>query len=110
MFVQRAETSPCRGEGAGDSDAAPVGSLFNIAGEGFGPEPGQVAVYVNGLELQAEIQGWYDLGVRVKLPQLPLTGAAQTEIVVVRGDGAAANPLSVTLTPATTAVLPVATP
>ena len=31
----------------------------------LGPEPGQVLVYVKDLELDTEIQGWYDLGVRI---------------------------------------------
>ena len=30
---------------------------------------------IEGLELDAEIQGWFDLGVRVKIPDLPLTDA-----------------------------------
>jgi len=51
------------------------------------------------LELDAEIQGWYDLGVRAKLPNLPLAAATDAEIVVVRGDGAVANPLSLRIMP-----------
>jgi hypothetical protein len=35
--------------------------------------------------------------VRVKLPSLPVAGDARAELVVVRGDGAAANPIAVKL-------------
>ncbi len=76
------------------------GSMIDIAGEGFGPEPGEIIVHINGLELQAEIYGWYDLGVHFKLPALPLASETTAEIVVVRGDGAVANPVQVTVTPA----------
>jgi len=78
------------------SSAAAGGELL-IAGEGFGPQPGRVLVSLAGLELEGEILGWYDLGVRVKLPHLPLAKAAEAELVVIRGDGAAANPLKITI-------------
>jgi len=70
-----------------------------IAGEGFGPQPGQVLVHMAGLELEGEILGWYDLGVRVALPNLPLASPVKAELIVVRGDGIAANPLSITVLP-----------
>jgi hypothetical protein len=70
-----------------------------LAGEGFGPEPGQVLVHLGNVEMQAEILGWYDLGVRLALPALPLAGPADAEIIVIRDDGAAANPLQITITP-----------
>ncbi|MAG92690.1 MAG: hypothetical protein CMJ48_02915 [Planctomycetaceae bacterium] len=89
---------------ASDVDVASAGSLLNIAGEGFGPEPGQAIVVVNGLELQAEIQGWYDLGVQIKLPMLPLAAPANAELIIVRGDEAAANPLEIQLLPAGTPI------
>ncbi len=78
---------------------AAAGTEVILAGEGFGPEPGQVLVHLAGLELEAEILGWYDLGVRLALPMLPLAGPANAEVIVVRGDGAAANPLKITVTP-----------
>jgi hypothetical protein len=93
-----------------DVDAVAVGDMVSIAGEGFGPEPGQVLVYVKGLELEAEIQGWYDLGVRIKVPDLPLTQEAEAELVIVRGDAAAANPVRLTLAPAGTELLPAPQP
>jgi hypothetical protein len=93
-----------------DVDQAAGGAMINLAGEGLGPEPGQVIVYVSGIELQAEIIGWYDLGVRFKLPNLPLAAAADAEIVVLRGDGAATNPLSMVITPSSAGSVPVPQP
>lgn len=84
---------------AADTEAAPAGSAITIAGEGFGPEPGRVLVFVAGLELEAAIEGWYDLGVRAVLPGLQLAAPTAAEIVVIRGDGAAADPLTFTLLP-----------
>jgi hypothetical protein len=78
--------------------AAPGGEIL-LAGEGFGPQPGQVLVHMGGLELEGEIRGWYDLGARVALPQLPLAAPAEAELIVVRGDGAAANPLKIVVDP-----------
>ena len=87
------------------TSAAP-GSMVNVAGEGFGPEPGEVIVHINGLELQAEIYGWYDLGVHIKLPALPVATETQAEIVVVRGDGAVSNPVQVLIVPAKRPITP----
>ncbi|MEX0703102.1 MAG: hypothetical protein WD069_13485 [Planctomycetales bacterium] len=97
---------------AADVDAAPAGSAINLAGEGLGPEPGRVLVFVGGLELEAVTEGWYDLGVRIALPGLQLAAPAAAEIVVVRGDGAATDPLSFTLMPTAAAVVaaPLPTP
>ncbi|MFH1923486.1 MAG: hypothetical protein ABIP48_26800 [Planctomycetota bacterium] len=79
---------------------AAAGSEVTVAGEGFGPEPGQVLVHLGGMELEAEILGWFDLGVRLALPDLPLAGSAKAKLIVIRGDGAAANPLEIAITPA----------
>jgi hypothetical protein len=84
-----------------DSMGDSVAKVINLAGEGLGPEPGQVLVNVNGMEFQAEILGWYDLGIQAKLPDVPLAGAVHAEVFVVRGDGAASNPMPVELGPAT---------
>ncbi len=81
-----------------DSMTPLAGTELNIAGEGFGPEPGQVLVHVGGIELQAEIEGWYDLGVRVKLPSLALASPTDAQLIVIRGDTAASNPLPIQLT------------
>ena len=93
-----------------DLTAAAPESLLTIAGEGFGPEPGQVIVSVYGQQVQAEIQGWYDLGIRFTVPNFALTQPVDAEVLVVRGDSAASNPLTVRLAPKTlleeAAVLP----
>lgn len=75
---------------------APGGEAL-LAGEGFGPGPGRVVIVAGGQEVDAEILGWYDLGVRVSLPKNLAIGPA--ELVVVRADGAAANPARITLAP-----------
>jgi hypothetical protein len=80
-----------------DSEETRSGAEINIAGEGFGPEPGRVLINVRGVELQGEVIGWYDLGVRVKLPDLAGAVNDEAEIVVVRGDDAASNPMSLAL-------------
>ncbi len=82
-----------------DVSAGAPGTVINVAGEGLGPEPGQVIVSINGLQLQAEIHGWYDLGVRFALPNIALAGATDADILIVRGDGAAANPLDFDMVP-----------
>jgi hypothetical protein len=79
--------------------AARPGEEILLAGEGFGPQPGRVLVQINGREMDGEILGWYDLGVRWTLPKLALAAPVEADVVVIRGDGAAANPLKVTLTP-----------
>jgi hypothetical protein len=79
--------------------SAAAGGEVIIAGEGLGPEPGKVLVHLGGIEMEAEILGWYDLGVRLSVPKLPLAGATPAELIVVRGDGAAANPVTVNITP-----------
>ncbi len=78
--------------------AAPK-SLLTIAGEGFGPEPGQVVVSVYGHQAQAEIHGWYDLGIQFAVPNFDLTKPVDAEVLVGRGDGALSNPLTVRLVP-----------
>lgn len=82
-----------------DAASAAPGAVVTIAGEGFGPEPGQVLVSINGQPRQAVIYGWYDLGVQFEMPpDAPVGDNAVAEVIIVRGDGAAANPLSVPLT------------
>jgi hypothetical protein len=78
---------------------ARAGDEILLAGEGFGPQPGQILLHIGGKEVEAEIGGWYDLGVRFTLPRIAIAVATQAEVIVVRGDGAAANPLSINITP-----------
>jgi hypothetical protein len=80
------------------AEVHPGGELI-VAGEGFGPQPGQVLLHVGDQELQAEIAGWYDLGAKIVVPTLDLNAPTDAEVIVVRGDGAAANPLKITLLP-----------
>ncbi len=82
-----------------DPTTVASGGEMIVAGEGFGPEPGKVIVHLGNIEMEAQVLGWYDLGVRLKMPDLPLAGVTKADLVVVRGDGAAANPLSVTVNP-----------
>jgi len=82
-----------------DPTTVAAGGELIVAGEGFGPEPGKVILHLGNIEMDAEVLGWYDLGVRLKMPDLPLAGATKADLVVIRGDGAAANPLSVTVNP-----------
>lgn len=89
-----------------DVDTAEAGGMVAVAGEGLGPEPGQVVVHIKDLDLEAEIHGWYDLGVYVQLPTLPLTGPTDAELVVIRGDGTASNAIKVSVAPKGTVALP----
>jgi hypothetical protein len=84
-----------------DLTAAAPGTTLTLAGEGLGPEPGRVLISVNGQQVEAVIQGWYDLGVRFTVPDMNLTGSVDADILVVRGDGAASNPLDLQLAPST---------
>ncbi len=86
---------------APDVTAAAPGALVSIAGEGFGPEPGRLIVSVNGEQTEAMVYGWYDLGVQFELPNVPVTEPTDAEVLVVRGDGAASNPVTVRLAPET---------
>jgi len=87
-----------------DTDVVVSGGMVNLAGEGFGPEPGKVLMSLNSMNFEAEIYGWYDLGVQVKMPELPLVDVAEATFVVVRGDGAVSNPVDVQFTPQVAAV------
>ncbi len=82
-----------------DPDVARPGQAVVLAGEGLGPEPGQILLNIKGQEVEAEILGWYDLGVRCLIPSMALDGPTEAEMIVVRGDGAATNPLKITITP-----------
>jgi hypothetical protein len=81
-----------------DPKTSPVGGEVVVAGEGFGPLPGRILLHLGGIEMEPEILGWYDLGARLAIPELPLAGPTEAELIVVRGDGAAANPLQLLIT------------
>lgn len=76
-----------------------AGGELLVAGEGLGPEPGRVIVHLGGIELDAEIIGWYDLGVSLKAPALPLAAPTEAELIIIRRDGVATNPLTITIKP-----------
>lgn len=82
-----------------DVTAAAAGAMVSLAGEGFGPEPGQLLVTVNGQTQQAEIHGWYDLGINFKMPDFNLSQAADAQLIVVRGDSAVSNPVELDVAP-----------
>ena len=94
-------------DSAGRSGGVRVGARRRQAGAGgslwpakvLGREPGQVLVHVGGQEMEGEILGWYDLGVRWTLPKLAIAAPTEAEVIVIRGDGAAANPLKITVGP-----------
>jgi hypothetical protein len=93
-----------------DPKSVVAGKEIVVAGEGFGPEPGKVLVKLGGLEMEAEILGWYDLGVRLNVPNLPLAAETPADLIVVRGDGAAANPIRITVNPPALGQEPAAEP
>ncbi|MFZ5830220.1 MAG: hypothetical protein ACOY3P_09030 [Planctomycetota bacterium] len=98
--VSRAEVLPVDpAVFAVDPNRAAAGSELVLAGEGLGPAPGRVLVNLGGIEYDAEIRGWYDLGVRFGLPNVPLATPTEAEVVVIRGDSAAANPVKITIEP-----------
>jgi hypothetical protein len=78
-------------------DQAGAGAEIELAGEGFGPQPGRVLFIVAGREIDAQILGWYDLGVRFAVPAE--AAGAKAQVVVVREDGAASNPLKLAILP-----------
>jgi hypothetical protein len=82
-----------------DPKSVAAGGELVVAGEGFGPEPGKVLVHLGNIEMEAEVLGWYDLGVRLKMPDLPLAEVTKADLVVIRGDGAAANPVAISVNP-----------
>ena len=90
---------------AADREQVSAGQSVSLAGEGLGSEPGEVLVYLNDMPFQAEIEGWYDLGVRVKLPALPIAQAMHVQVIIVRRDGATAQPLDLVLSPAVAATV-----
>lgn len=93
-----------------DVTVASPGDLVSLAGEGFGPEPGQLLVTLNGVTQQAEVQGWYDLGVYFQVPLNALNAQTAAQVMVVRGDGAVSNPIDMDLAPQGWVQQPLANP
>jgi len=82
-----------------DVTAAAPGTVISLAGEGLGPEPGEIIVTVGDQQQSAEIRGWYDLGVQFTVPNLNIASASDAQIIVIRGDGAASNPVPLNIAP-----------
>jgi len=75
------------------------GGEVTVAGEGFGPQPGRALMVLDGKETDLEILGWSDLGVQLRVPKLPQAAATEAEIIIIRSDRTAANPVKITITP-----------
>ncbi len=73
-----------------------VGGPVELQGEGFGSEAGQVFLNVGGLKLNAEVLGWSELGIAVRMPELALTSPTPVQLLVTRVDGQSAAPLPLT--------------
>jgi hypothetical protein len=82
-----------------DVTAAAPGSTVAIAGEGLGPEPGEVIVTMGDEQQSAEIRGWYDLGVQFTIPDFKVNDGQPVQVVIVRGDGTATNPVALDVAP-----------
>ncbi len=82
-----------------EDPATMPGAMVSLAGEGFGPEPGQLVVTVGNQQQAAEVHGWYDLGIYFKMPLFVVNGPTTAQLLVLRGDGAASNPVTVQLNP-----------
>ncbi|MDB5386187.1 MAG: hypothetical protein JWM11_1833 [Planctomycetaceae bacterium] len=76
--------------------------IVHLAGEGFGPEPGKALVVIGDQEFDAEILGWFDLGVQLRIPDFALDAATAADLVIIRGDGAASQPLTIEIDPGRT--------
>lgn len=86
---------------AAEPSSAQPNGIIHVAGEGLGPEPGQAMVVIGDQEFQAEILGWFDLGVQIRLPDFELESPTAADLVIIRGDGAASNPLTIEIDPST---------
>jgi hypothetical protein len=82
-----------------DVTAAAPGSVVTLAGEGFGPEPGELMVVVGDESEPAQVMGWYELGVQFRMPNLHVRNPEDAQILVVRADGAASNPVVMDVAP-----------
>lgn len=87
-----------------ESPVAPVGAEVNVAGEGIGMQPGRAIVKLGGLDMEAEVIGWSEMGLRVRLPALPLASPTDAQLIVVRADGVATPPLAMQVVPAQAAM------
>jgi hypothetical protein len=76
--------------------------VMHLAAEGIGPEPGKVVIVIGDQEFEAEILGWFDLGVQIRIPDFELNSPTAADLVIVRGDGATSQPLTIEIDPGKT--------
>ncbi len=74
-----------------------VGSTLMVNGQAFGDKAGGARLRVSGMALPIEVLEWTAAGVKVRLPQVEVTGSTPAEIEVVRGDGSLASKMPVEL-------------
>jgi hypothetical protein len=77
-----------------------VGSTLVLDGQTFGEEKGVARLRVSGLSFPVEVLEWSTSSVKVRLPQLEVTGATKVELEVLRSDGTLASKSAIELTPA----------
>ncbi len=76
----------------------PVGSVLLVNGQAFGDKAGGARLRLSGMAMPIEVLEWTATGVKVRLPQLEITGNTPAEIEVLRGDGSLASKTAVELT------------
>lgn len=84
---------------ASDVQQAVPGSEINVAGEGLGAAAGQVIVKLAGLEMPAEVLGWSELGIQIRLPSVPMVNPVDAQIIAIRADGKTIQPLPLKVVP-----------
>ncbi|MCC7083658.1 MAG: hypothetical protein IT427_01470 [Pirellulales bacterium] len=84
---------------AADVPTAVPGAEINVAGEGLGLAAGQVIVKLAGLDLAADVLGWSDLGLRIKLPAVQIVNPVDAQIIAIRADGKQVSPLPLKVVP-----------
>jgi hypothetical protein len=76
-----------------------VGSVLMVNGQAFGDKAGGARLRISGMAMPIEVLEWTPAGVKVRLPQVEITGSTPAEIEVVRGDGSLASKTAVELIP-----------
>jgi hypothetical protein len=75
-----------------------VGSVLMVNGQAFGDKAGGARLRVSGMAMPIEVLEWTPAAVKVRLPQVEITGVTPAEIEVFRGDGSLASKTAVELT------------
>jgi hypothetical protein len=74
-----------------------VGSTLLVDGQTFGDKTGVARLHVSGLALPVEVIEWANSAVKIRLPKVELTSAANADIEVLRADGSLASKTAVEL-------------